>query len=73
VGPSGSTVALSATTTRRAQQAARMAANEGNAAERQALNQLRPSRTATDAANKPVVDPHAAHTVPASPPVPKQY
>ena len=75
VSPAGSAVALSARTTRRAQQAARLAASEGNAAERQALNQLRPSKAAAEAtANataNAAADPHAAHRAPASPPVPR--
>jgi nitrous-oxide reductase len=69
VSPEGSTVALDATTTRRSQQLARLNSGQGNAAERRALEQIRPDRPpvpagATTGATTGATDPHAAHRAP---------
>ncbi len=61
VSPVGSSVQLTAATSRRSQQAARLAANAGNEAERRALSQLKPGQAAVEAAERTADDPHAAH------------
>lgn len=57
VSPAGANVPLTAVSSRRSQQMARLNSGEGNAAERRALEQIRPDRPPVPT----VADPHAAH------------
>ena len=59
VSPAGAGVPLTAATTRRSLQMARLNSNEGSVAERRALEQIRPNRPPVPAPASD--DPHAAH------------
>ena len=58
VSPKGSTVPLTASASRHAQQLARLGSGQGNPAERKALEQIRPD---APPAARGAADPHAAH------------